>query len=130
MKVLIVEDNPANMKLVADLLRGDGHDVLQAEDGNAAVRLAREERPDLILMDIQLPGMDGLTATRAIKRDPATAHIPVIALTAFVMKEDDRLARDAGCIDVITKPIQYRKLLQIVRSYARSEERPASEREH
>lgn len=120
MKVLVVEDNPANMKLVADLLHGEGYDVLQAEDGNAAVHLARKEKPDLILMDIQLPGMDGITAIRTLKGDQATAHIPIIAVTAFAMKEDERLARDAGCIDYITKPIRYRELLDIVRSYAKS----------
>ena len=104
-RILVVEDNPANMKLATLVLRGCGH----ATDGLAA---ARRERPDLILMDVQLPGMDGLTATRQIKADPATRDIPVIALTALAMQGDAERINAAGCDGYITKPIRYKDLLR------------------
>ena len=91
--VLVIEDNPANMKLASLLLRNAGHTVLCAVDAETGLTLARAERPDLILMDVQLPGMDGLAATALLKRDPATAVIPVIALTAMAMKEDQEKAK-------------------------------------
>jgi two-component system cell cycle response regulator DivK len=87
-KVLIVEDNPANMTLATFLVKTAGHTVISATDAEAGLTLAQAEQPDLILMDIQLPGMDGLEATRQLKRDPATRAIPVIALTALAMKGD------------------------------------------
>ena len=109
-KVLVVEDNPANMKLAALLLRNAGHAVLCATDAETGLTLARAERPDLILMDIQLPGMDGFAATAMLKQDPATARIPVIALTALAMKEDQEKSRAAGCDAYISKPLRYQEL--------------------
>jgi diguanylate cyclase (GGDEF)-like protein/PAS domain S-box-containing protein len=108
--VLIVEDNPANMKLASLLLLNAGHTVLRAVDAEAGLTLARAEKPDLILMDIQLPGMDGLTATALLKRDPATALIPVIALTALAMQEDREKSQLAGCDAYIAKPLRYEEL--------------------
>ena len=95
--ILIVEDNAANMKLACLLLRGANHTVLCAADAETGLTLARTGQPDLILMDIQLPGMDGLAATALLKKDPLTAAIPVIALTALAMKEDEEKTKLAGC---------------------------------
>src|SRR5450759_917360 len=107
-KVLIVEDNPANMSLAIFLLQSAGHTVLSAVDAEIGLRLARDEQPNLILMDIQLPGMDGLEATVLLKRDAATRAIPVIALTALAMKSDEERIRAAGCDGYIAKPLEYR----------------------
>jgi two-component system cell cycle response regulator DivK len=104
-KVLIVEDNPANMSLATFLLQSVGHTVLSATDAEAGLTLARDEQPNLILMDIQLPGMDGLEATGLLKRDDATRAIPVIALTALAMKGDEERLRAAGCDGYIAKPM-------------------------
>jgi two-component system cell cycle response regulator DivK len=112
--VLIVEDNPANLKLARVVLERAGYAVLEAMDAEAGLALAREKRPDLILMDIQLPGMDGLTATSELKRDPATATIPVIALTAHAMKGDEEKIREAGCDGYLAKPFRYPELLERV----------------
>ena len=109
-KILIVEDNEANMKLALLLLRNAGHIALCAEDAETGLMLARADQPDLILMDIQLPGMDGLAATRLLKQDPATAAIPIIALTAMAMKEDREKTKAAGCDAYIAKPLRYQKL--------------------
>lgn len=108
--ILIVEDNPANMKLATLLLLNVGHTVTRAVDAESGLTLARTCRPDLILMDIQLPGMDGLAATALLKQDPATAAIPVIALTAMAMKGDRHSSRTAGCDAYIAKPLRYREL--------------------
>src|SRR5215210_6384429 len=96
-KILIVEDNPANLKLAVFLLESVGHSVISATNAEAGLTLARDEQPQLILMDIQLPGMDGLEATALLKRDDATRHIPVIALTALAMKGDEDRILAAGC---------------------------------
>jgi len=109
-RILTVEDNPANMKLMSILLERVGHTVLCAVDAESGMALARAERPDLILMDVQLPGMDGLSATVRLKQDPATAAIPVIALTALAMKEDEKKAFAAGCDAYISKPLRYQEL--------------------
>ncbi|HLX79631.1 MAG TPA: response regulator [Burkholderiales bacterium] len=109
-RVLVIEDNPANMKLASLLLRNAGYTVLGAVDAETGLTLARSEKPDLILMDIQLPGMDGLAATTLLKRDPATAAIPVIALTALAMKEDQEKTKAAGCDAYIAKPLRYQEL--------------------
>lgn len=109
-RVLVVEDNPANLKLVAVLLERAGHEVLVAVDAESAVSLAHEHVPDLVLMDVQLPGMDGLAATSLLKSDPVTAAIPIIALTAMAMKDDQARARSAGCDGWIAKPLRYREL--------------------
>jgi len=109
-RILIIEDNQANMKLASLLLRNAGHTVLGAVDAETGLTLARAEQPDLILMDIQLPGMDGLAATALLKKNPATAAIPIIALTAMAMKEDQEKTRAAGCDAYIAKPLRYQEL--------------------
>jgi two-component system cell cycle response regulator DivK len=113
-RVLIVEDNPANMKLATFLLQKAGHIVLSAIDAEAGLTVARGEQPDLILMDIQLAGMDGLEATRLLKGDGATRAIPVIALTALAMKGDEERIRAAGCDGYIAKPIAYQHFLATI----------------
>jgi two-component system, cell cycle response regulator DivK len=109
-RILIIEDNPANMKLAVLLLHNVGHVTLSAVDAENGIAVARADQPDLILMDIQLPGMDGLTATALLKQDPRTAHIPVIALTALAMKEDQEKSQTAGCDGYIAKPLRYAEL--------------------
>ena len=109
-RILIIEDNQANMKLASLLLHNAGHTVLCAVDAETGLTLARAEQPDLILMDIQLPGMDGLAATALLKKNPATAAIPIIALTAMAMKEDQEKTRAAGCDSYIAKPLRYQEL--------------------
>lgn len=113
-KVLVVEDNPANMTLATFLLQSAGHTVLGAMDAEAGLTMARLEQPDLILMDIQLPGMDGLEATAQLKRDVATRAIPVIALTALAMKGDEERIRAAGCDGYIAKPMSYKDFLATI----------------
>jgi two-component system cell cycle response regulator DivK len=115
-KVLIVEDNPANMKLAVFLLRSAGHTVLSATDAEAGLTLARDEQPHLILMDMQLPRMDGLEATALLKQDDATRSIPVIALTALAMKGDEERIRAAGCDGYIAKPMNYHEFLTAIAS--------------
>lgn len=112
--VLIVEDNPANMTLAVFLLESAGHRVLTAIDAESGLSLARSSMPDLILMDIQLPGMDGLAATTQLKADGATRAIPVIALTALAMKGDEERIRAAGCDGYIGKPMRYKEFLSTV----------------
>jgi two-component system cell cycle response regulator DivK len=112
--VLVVEDNPANMKLASVLLRKAGHVVLCAVDAETGLTLTRSARPDLVLMDIQLPGMDGLAATALLKTDPETAAIPVIALTSMAMKEDRERSRIAGCDAYMTKPLRYHELYAVI----------------
>jgi two-component system cell cycle response regulator DivK len=112
--VLIVEDNPTNMTLAVFLLQSAGHKVLKAVDAEAGLTLAREERPNLILMDIQLPGMDGLQATALLKGSEATRDIPVIALTALAMKGDEERIRAAGCDGYIAKPMRYQEFLATI----------------
>jgi two-component system cell cycle response regulator DivK len=113
-KVLVVEDNPANMTLAVFLLQSAGHTVLRATDAEAGLTLARDRQPDLILMDIQLPGMDGLEAIAQLKRDTSTRTIPVIALTALAMKGDEERIRAAGCDGYIAKPLAYRDFLATI----------------
>ena len=109
-RVLVVEDNAANLKLATLLLSTAGHEVLSARDAEAGLAAARAQRPDLILMDLQLPGMDGLAATAILKQDAGTGAIPVIALTAMAMKEDEAKSKAAGCDAYIAKPLRYREL--------------------
>jgi len=109
-RILVVDDNPINLKLVSDLLAFDGHEILKAMDAEEALVVLNETLPDLILMDIALPGMDGLTLTRRLKSDARTGHIRIVALTAFAMKGDEQKAIDAGCDGYITKPIDTRAL--------------------
>jgi two-component system cell cycle response regulator DivK len=120
-KVLLIEDNATNMELAMFLLQSAGHTVLSASDAEGGLMLARAERPELILMDIQLPGMDGLEATALLKKDLATHDIPVIALTALAMKGDEERIRAAGCDGYIAKPMRCQDFLatvagQLVRS--------------
>ena len=108
--VLIVDDNPTNLKLAADVLECEGYSVLRAQDAEEAQDILKRTTPDLILMDIQMPGMDGLTLTRLLKANPAYQHIRIVALTSFAMKGDEQKAREAGCDGYITKPIGTRTL--------------------
>jgi len=117
MRILIIEDNPTNMKLASSLLKNRGYTVLEANDAEVGLRLANAEPPDLILMDIQLPGMDGLTATRSLKDNPYTCNIPIIALTAFAMKGDEQKILEAGCDAYIAKPLRYKDFLKTVESF-------------
>jgi two-component system cell cycle response regulator DivK len=112
--ILVVEDNEVNLRLVRFILENAGHRVSHAGTGDEGVRMACEDVPDLILIDIQLPGMDGLTATRLLKADPATASIPVIALTAHAMKGDQERMREAGCDGYLAKPFHYPELLKAI----------------
>jgi two-component system, cell cycle response regulator DivK len=115
--VLIVEDNELNMKLFHDLLEAHGYATVQTRSGTTAVALAREHRPDLILMDIQLPEISGLDVTRELKRDPELKAIPVIAVTAFAMKGDEERIREGGCEAYLSKPISVAKFIETVRAY-------------
>jgi CheY-like chemotaxis protein len=108
--ILIVDDNPVNLKLASSVLEFDGYHILTAADAVQALEVIRQTPPDLILMDIALPGMDGLTLTSQLKADQATGHIAIVALTASAMKGDDQKAWAAGCDGYITKPIDTRKL--------------------
>jgi two-component system cell cycle response regulator DivK len=115
-RVLIVEDNADNMLLTIMLLESAGHTVLSAVDAEAGLTLARDERPDLILMDVQLPGMDGLEATVLLKRDEATRGIPVLALTALAMHGDEERIRAAGCDGYIAKPMGIQQFIATIAS--------------
>lgn len=112
--VLVVEDNEANLALAVVVLQSAGHTVLSARDAETGLRLARNERPCLILMDIQLPGMDGLQATVLLKQDDATRSIPVIAVTALTMTGDEARIRAAGCDGYLAKPVSYDDFLTAV----------------
>jgi two-component system cell cycle response regulator DivK len=113
-KVLLIEDNATNLAMARFFLQSVGHTVLSATDAETGLTLARQEHPQLILMDIQLPGMDGLEATALLKKDQATQNIPVIALTALAMRGDEERIRAAGCDGYIAKPMRYREFLAIV----------------
>ncbi len=115
--VMIVEDNELNMKLFNDLLEAKGYTTIQTRNGLEALDLARQHRPDLILMDIQLPEVSGLEITKWIKEDEDLLHIPVIAVTAFAMKGDEERIRQGGCEAYISKPISVVKFLETVNSY-------------
>jgi two-component system, cell cycle response regulator DivK len=116
-RVLIVEDNELNMKLFNDLLEAHGYATLQTKDGMEALKLARLHRPDLILMDIQLPEVSGLEVTKWIKEDDDLKAIPIIAVTAFAMKGDEEKIREGGCEDYIAKPISVAKFLETVQRF-------------
>ncbi|MEQ8707577.1 MAG: response regulator [Rhodospirillales bacterium] len=116
-KILIVEDNELNMKLFNDLLQAHGYETLQSKDGKEALKLARDNMPDLILMDIQLPEISGLEITRMLKEDQGLKHIPVIAVTAFAMKGDEEKIREGGCEGYIAKPISVASFLETVASF-------------
>jgi two-component system, cell cycle response regulator DivK len=116
-KILVVEDNPLNMELVCDILEANGYAVYQASAAQEGIKIARESIPHLILMDIQLPGMDGLAATQILKDDTTTKDIPVVALTAHAMKGDEQKALEAGCSGYITKPIDTREFPKLVKTF-------------
>ena len=116
-KVLIIEDNAANMTLATFLLQSAGHSVLSATSAETGLTLARGEQPDLVLMDIQLPGMDGLQLTRHLRRDPSLNGVPIVAFTASAIKGDEEFARASGCDGYVTKPINTRTLANVVRGY-------------
>lgn len=115
--ILVIDDSPANLKLIRVLLTAEGYEVLMAPDAESALTLLSTSRPQLILMDLQLPGMDGLALTRRLKSEPATRDIPIIAITAYAMKGDEDKAREAGCDGYITKPIDTRALPAVVARY-------------
>jgi two-component system cell cycle response regulator DivK len=114
-KILVVEDTEDNRQILRDLLGMAGYDMVEAHDGAEGVAKAGEHRPDLILMDIQMPVMDGYEATRRIKADPALASIPIVAVTSYALSGDEQKARDAGCNDYIAKPYSPRQMLAKVR---------------
>lgn len=116
-KILIVEDNELNMKLFNDLLEAHGYETLQTREGLKALDLAREHRPDLILMDIQLPEVSGLDVTKWIKNDEALAGIPIVAVTAFAMKGDEERIRQGGCEGYLSKPITVSTFIETVRRF-------------
>lgn len=116
-KVLIVEDNELNMKLFNDLLQANGYVTIQTRDGRDAFDLVRNHRPDLILMDIQLPEISGLEVTKMLKADPDLKSIPVVAVTAFAMKGDEEKIREGGCEGYIAKPISVVNFLQVVAKF-------------
>ncbi|MBL6930734.1 MAG: response regulator [Rhodospirillales bacterium] len=115
--ILIVEDNALNMKLFDQLLQANGYDTIQSIDGGDVWEIVKERSPDLIIMDIQLPGRSGLEITRDLKADEELKHIPIIAVTAFAMKGDEEVIREAGCDDYIAKPISVPLLLETVAKF-------------
>lgn len=115
--VLVIEDNDLNMEIVVAALELCNYEVLQATNAETGIELARTHLPDLILMDIQLPGMDGYAATRLIKEDPAIKDIPVVALTAYAMKKDQEKAYQAGCTGYISKPFSLKPFMEAVKGY-------------
>jgi len=119
-RVLIVDDNATNLKLVAYLVKANGYEVDTASDADAAVAAIAAHRPRVILMDLQLPGIDGLELTRRLKADPATRDISIIAVTAYAMKGDQEKALEAGCDDYVTKPIDTRALPELIARYVKA----------
>jgi two-component system cell cycle response regulator DivK len=116
-RILVVEDQEDNRQILRDLLGNTGYQMFEAENGEDAVTMAAAEKPDLILMDIQLPLVDGYEATRRIKANPALSAIPIIAITSYALSGDEDKARAAGCDDYVTKPYSPRKLLAKIREY-------------
>jgi two-component system, cell cycle response regulator DivK len=117
-KILLVEDNEFNRKIVRDLLARQPYDLLEAHDGEAGVAAARRDKPDVIVMDVQLPKLSGLDATRAIRAAPETAKIPIIVVTSFALSGDDKKAMDAGASAYLAKPYSPRQLLDTIRRMA------------
>ena len=117
--ILVIEDNELNMKLIRSLLRLGKYQLLEAFDAEKGIELALKHQPDLILMDIQLPGMDGLSATRIIKADPVLKDTPVLAFTSYAMAGDEKKALETGCAGYISKPIDTRSFLETVSEYLR-----------
>jgi CheY-like chemotaxis protein len=126
-RILIVDDNPVNLRLASFLMKGEGYAVATASDARDALAKVTSFRPHLILMDIQLPGMDGLDLSRLLKGDPATRSIVILALTAYEMKGDEERVRLAGCDGYVAKPIDTRTLPAIVAGHLRRQASPATE---
>jgi two-component system cell cycle response regulator DivK len=116
--ILYVEDNEFNRKIVRDLLARTSYRLIEAVDGEEGVAIARQEMPDLILMDIQMPKLSGLDATRQLRADPKTGHIPIITITSFAMSGDEQKAKDAGATAYLAKPYSPRELLRTIRNFA------------
>jgi two-component system cell cycle response regulator DivK len=116
-RILVAEDDVDNRRIVVKVLTVEGHETLEAADGRTTVEIARRERPDLILMDLAMPGMDGWEAARRLKADAETADIPIIALTAFAMRGDEERARQAGCDAYLSKPCRPQTIRDVVRQF-------------
>jgi two-component system, cell cycle response regulator DivK len=116
-RILVVEDQPDNRQIIRDMLADTGYEIAEAENGEEALAAIAKQRPDLILMDIQLPIMDGYAATRRIKTDPALKSIPVIAVTSYALSGEEKKAREAGCDDYVPKPYSPRQLMAKIRQY-------------
>ncbi|GBD98451.1 polar-differentiation response regulator DivK [bacterium BMS3Abin07] len=116
MKVLVIEDNELNLRLASDILKTRGYDVFEARDADTGIAIARKELPHLVLMDVQLPGMDGLAATKVLKGDEKTRHIKIIAFTAFAMKGDRDQILEAGCDGYISKPFKLDEFIETIES--------------
>ena len=116
-RILVVEDQPDNLQILRDLLTSEGYQIIEAQDGEEGIRAAAAERPDLILMDIQLPRLDGYEATRRIKADPALRAIPIIVVTSYSLSGDEAKARAAGCDDFVPKPYSRRHLMAKIKAY-------------
>lgn len=121
-RILIIEDTPANLLLATAILEGAGHMTVSATTAEQGLRMASTEQVDVILMDMRLPGIDGMTATRLLKDDPRTSHIPIIALTASAMKGDEQRMRAGGCSGYVAKPIRYQTLLQAIKEALASDQ--------
>ena len=118
-RILCIEDNDSNLRLVSRIVEGEKHEFLMAVDGLTALALAQSERPDLILLDINIPGLNGLELARRFKADPALANIPVIATTANVLRGDRERCLEAGCDEYLAKPLDVRELRTMLRAYLR-----------
>ena len=116
-RILVVEDTEDNRQIIRDLLTSAGYEMIEAVDGEEGVAMAAQHRPDLILMDIQLPGLDGYEATRRIKAQPELKHIPIIAVTSYALSGDEAKTREAGCDGYVAKPFSPRQLLAKVREF-------------
>jgi two-component system, cell cycle response regulator DivK len=116
-RILVVEDQPDNRQIIRDMLAPTDYEITEAEDGQQALEAIAKQRPDLILMDIQLPVIDGYTATRKIKADPALQSIPIISVTSYALSGEEKKAREAGCDDYVPKPFSPRQLLAKIRQY-------------
>lgn len=126
-RILVVEDNELNLKLLNDVLEAHGYDVLTTGEGAVAIAWARQYRPDLILMDLQLPDMSGLEVTRQLKASPDTSSIPIVAVTAFAMAGDEKKALDHGCDAYVAKPIDLRSFLDLIAEYVGTPSAPRRE---
>lgn len=122
-RILVVDDNPVNLKLASDVLEAEGYSIERARDAKEALEVINRTDLDLILMDIELPGIDGLTLTKMLKADKATREIPVIAITAFAMRGDDQKAYEAGCQGYIAKPIDTRKFPGQIAEYLKNRDK-------